>query len=290
MKTEKTKSYNAGFVLTEYELRKIHDLLIEQFQKKFTSLTDITERYEIKYKNGSVSEPNSLDAIFSQENIGSLAITRLKIKITDNNDPSLYEVTMQFTNLEVEEERGLKPISYTIIGNDNDWVFSVAFLLEERIKRIKRFSLISLSSKYNLLIVMLATWLLVFPIAYWQLSRRESRQLDKLKIIQESYKKGVFKDPIEVLIEIEKFKISEETEAALLIPPFMSVILIPIGISIILFLWEYFFPPYNLCWGEYVNFKKEREKRGKFIIVGVLFTLIISIVGNYISALLGIGK
>jgi hypothetical protein len=289
MKTENTKDYSTGFVLTEQELRRIHNSLIEQFEKKFSSATDIKGIYEIKYKNGSVSNPNSLDAIFNQENIGSSGITRLKIKITDNNNPSLYEVTMQFTNLDVEEGRDLKPIFYIVIGHDRDWVSIVASLLDERINRIKRFSL-NLSTRYQLLIMMAALPFVMFPSAYWQLSNRESQLLNQLNIIEENYKRGLLKDPIEALIQIEKLKLIDKNEAWLLVSPFISVWTIPISISIIFSLGKYFFPAYNFCWGEYVNFKKGREKQGKFLIGGVLFTLFMSVVGNYISALLGIGK
>jgi hypothetical protein len=287
MKTENIRSYNTGFVLTEQELRRIHALIIDQFQKHLGSAADIEGVYEIKYRNGSISEPNSLDAIFIQENIGSLAITRLKIIVTDKNNPSLYNVTVQFTNLDFEEGSKLKPISYTVIGDDRDWVFIVTSLLDERINRIKRFS-INWNRYFDMLLFMPLPFSLMV-ISFWESANQKSQQLNKLRLIEENYKNGIFKDPIEALIEIEKFK-TERDDLPMLMMTFSASLAMPISLFIIYFSWRYFFPAYNLCWGEYIVFKKRRERIGKFIIGSVIFALIISVLANYISALLGIGK
>ncbi|HZH39199.1 MAG TPA: hypothetical protein VEX17_03960 [Bacillales bacterium] len=287
MKTERKKNYNTGFVLTEPELRRIHGLLIEQFQKELPPATNIKGFYEIKYRNGSISEPNTLDEIFTQENIGSLAITRLKIKLTDNNNPSLYEVTVEFTNPDFEEGDKVKPMSYAVIGNNRDWVLIVTSLLDERINRIKRFSL-NWNKTFELVLLSVVPFT-ILPITFFEVYSQKSQHLNNLKTIEENYKNGVFKDPIQALIEIEKFKIAKY-EGMRMWPAYLLPLVIPIAIGIIYFSWRYFFPAYNLCWGDYINFKKEREKIGKFLIMGVVFTLFMGVVVNYISAFLGIGK
>lgn len=287
MKTENERHYSIGFVLTEQELRRIHQLIIDQLHKHFGSTVSVKVLYEIKYRNGSTSEPNSLDTIFAQENIGSLTITRLKITFTDGNYPSLYNVSLGFTKADLEDN-GRSSVFYRVIGNDRDWVFILTSLLDERINRIKRFSF---AWSKDISFLAFAFFGLSLSVISVILSSSDSQGLtqSKLKIIEENYKNGRFKDPIEALIEIEKHKLPAENIEISFIH-LMSIIAIPFGLVFLLFMWSYFFPAYNLCWGEYINFKKRRESMGKFLFSGIVIALTISITANYISALLGIGK
>ncbi|MEG4252496.1 MULTISPECIES: hypothetical protein [unclassified Microcoleus] len=203
MKTQIQRSYNTGFVLTEPELRRIHQLIIDQFERHLGSTVNIKMSYEIKYRNGSISEPNSLDTIMAQENIDSLAITYLGIRFTDDNNPFLYDVRLQFINLDLEKY-GSASISYTVIGNDGEWVFRVTSILDERIKKIKRFRIYTPDKFINLLLAMMVS---LFALIIIALPSSKSQELNKLKLIEQNYKNGKLKNPIEALIEIEKYKI-----------------------------------------------------------------------------------
>jgi hypothetical protein len=285
MRTENQRSYNTGCVLTEPELRRIHHLIIEQFHKHLGSTVNTKVFYEIRYRNGSISKPNSLDTIINQENIASAALTRLKITFTDDNTPSLYQVTLRFTNPDLVKFE--IPISYTIVGNDRDWVFIITSLLDERIKRIRRFSI-------NMESILMAPVIGVSTLATTSLllsifgTNSNSQQLNKLKIIEQNYKNGKFKNPIEALIEIEKYKLDTNDISI----PTRSVAtgfgLTMVLIIIVFCTWYYCFPSYNFCWGEYVAYKKRRENIGKFILVTVILSLVIGVTVNYISARLGI--
>lgn len=283
MKTENQRSYNTGFVLTEPELRRIHQLIIEQFQRHLGSTANIKVSYEIRYSNGSISEPNSLDTIIAQENIGSSAITRLGIRFTDDNNPFLYDVTLRFINLDLEKY-GSKSISYTVIGNDRDWVFIVTSLLDERIKRIKRFRIYTTD---NFISFFFAIFFSSFLLTIVTLPDSKSQELNKLKLIEQNYKNGKFKNPIEALIEIEKYKI-DANHTAMPMNSMAGVGIIGVLIIITFATVHYCFPSYNFCWGEYVFFKKRRENIGKFIIVTVILGLLLGVITNYISARLGI--
>ena len=283
MKTQIQRSYNTGFVLTERELKRIDQLIIDQFERHLGSTVNIKMYYEIRYRNGSISEPNSLDTIMEQENIDSFAITHLEITFTDDNNPFLYAVTLRFINLDLEKY-GSASISYTVIGNDKNWVLIVTSLLDERIKRIKRFRIASPDNIINLLLAMMVS---LFAWTVIALPNSKSSELNKLKLIEQNYKNGKLKNPIEALIEIEKYKIDANY-------PSMPMNLIA-GVGIILTLIiivfatvYYCFPSYNFCWGEYVAYKKRRENIGKFILVTVILGLVIGVTGNYISARLGI--
>lgn len=272
--------------MTEPELRRIHQLIIEQFQRHLGSSANIKVSYEIRYRNGSISEPNSLDTIISQENIGSSAITRLKIRFTDDNNPSLYNVTLRFTNTDLEKLE--IPIFYTILGNDRDWVFIITSLLDERIKRIRRFS-INRDSILMAPIIGLPTLAVTLSLSSLILSgNSNSQELNKLKIIEQNYKSGKFKNPIEALIEIEKYKLDTNNISRPTSSVATGFLLALVLIIIVCYTVHYCFPSYNFCWGEYVSFKKRRENIGKFIILTVILGLVLGVIGNYISARLGI--
>jgi len=283
MRTKNQRSYNTGFVLTEHELRQIYHLIIEEFKKYLGSTVNIKMYYEIRYRNGSISEPNSLDTIMEQENIDSSAITHLGITFTDDNNPFLYAVTLRFINLDLEKY-GSASISYTVIGNDKNWVLIVTSLLDERIKRIKRFRIASPDNIINLLLAMMVS---LFAWTVIALPNSKSSELNKLKLIEQNYKNGKLKNPIEALIEIEKYKIDANYPSM----PMNSMAGLGIILTLIIIVFAtvyYCFPSYNFCWGEYVAYKKRRENIGKFILVTVILGLVIGVTGNYISARLGI--
>ena len=283
MRTKNQRSYNTGFVLTEHELRQIYHLIIEEFKKYLGSTVNIKMYYEIRYRNGSISEPNSLDTIMEQENIDSSAITHLGITFTDDNNPFLYAVTLRFINLDLEKY-GSASISYTVIGNDKNWVLIVTSLLDERIKRIKRFRIASPDNIINLLLAMMVS---LFAWTVIALPNSKSSELNKLKLIEQNYKNGKLKNPIEALIEIEKYKIDANYPSM----PMNSMAGLGIILTLIIIVFAtvyYCFSSYNFCWGEYVAYKKRRENIGKFILVTVILGLVIGVTGNYISARLGI--
>jgi hypothetical protein len=281
MKTQIQRSYNTGFVLTEPELRRIDQLIIDQFERHLGSTVNIKRSYEIKYRNGLISEPNSLDTIMAQENIDSLAITYLGIRFTDDNNPFLYDVRLQFINLDLEKY-GSASICYTVIGNDGEWVFRVTSILDGRIKKIKRFPIYTPDKFINLLLVMMS----LFTLATIALRNSKSQELNQLKLIEQNYKNGKFKNPIEALIEIEKYKIDANYPSM----PMNSMAGLGIILTLIIVFAtvRYCFPSYNFCWGEYVAYKERREKIGIFILVTVICGLVIGVTGNYISARLGI--
>lgn len=283
MRTKNQRSYNTGFVLTDRELRQIYHLIIEDFKKHLGSTVNIKMYYEIRYRNGSISEPNSLATIMEQENIDSFAITHLEITFTDDNNPFLYGVTLRFINLDLEKY-GSASISYTVIGNESNWVLSVTSLLDERIKRIKRFRIASPDNIINLLLAMMVS---LFAWTVIALPNSKSSELNKLKLIEQNYKNGKLKNPIEALIEIEKYKIDANYPSM----PMNSMTGVGILLTLIIIVFatvHYCFPSYNFCWGEYVAYKERRETLGKFILGTVILSLVIAVTANYISARLGI--
>jgi hypothetical protein len=138
MKTEARKVLKHGYWLTEQELRRIVDSLIQQMER-VSLRSDIITSFELKFQNGVISETQLIDDVISQENIGSGAINRLKIHMKSMNNTVHPEISLEFINAEAENESDLVAIRYHIVGDDRDWVFVTSSQLEERLGRIKRF-------------------------------------------------------------------------------------------------------------------------------------------------------
>ena len=104
------------------------------------------------------------------------------------------------------EKYGSTSISNTVIGNDRDWVFIITSLLDDRIKRIRRFS-INREQFVNVLFSIFFIILSLVPLTINAALKKNSLELNQLKIIEQNYKNGKIKNPIEALIEIEKYKL-----------------------------------------------------------------------------------
>jgi hypothetical protein len=132
-------------------------------------------------------------------------------------------------------------------------VFIVTSKLDEIIKRVKRFRIYTPDKFINLLLVMMS----LFTLATIALRNSKSQELNQLKLIEQNYKNGKFKNPIEALIEIEKYKIDANYPSM----PMNSMAGLGIILTLIIIVFAtvyYCFPSYNFCWGEYVAYKKRR--------------------------------
>ena len=138
MLVEAKKKFAHGFLLNEADLRRTVDVVIEQFQKLKDSPIP-TVSYELKYRNGAISNTESLDDVFNQENFGSAQIIRLKFSCDVEVENEQISIVVGFINSDVDEEPGVTSIWYNISGNSRDWVFVTSTLIQERIEKIKRF-------------------------------------------------------------------------------------------------------------------------------------------------------
>jgi hypothetical protein len=175
MRTELSKPFTHGFMLTEQELRRIHDTMVQQMKRDgrdvFSSL------YELKYKNGGRAEKASLDDVIADTNNGEWIIQGLRMALLSKR------FQPQETQIEIEfrvppppptKEVTQRPFSirYHVIGNERDWVYVVSSLLDERIAIIKRLPI----NEYGLFaivigIITLALFLVSFaPTSSIQLS------------------------------------------------------------------------------------------------------------------------
>jgi len=301
MRSEASKTLKNGFDLSEQELRRIYDSLIQQMDRVNTpEAPNLVVTFEVKFRNGVIAEPTSLDEILGFENIGSGKIERLKILFQKGLDSSTTNIHLEFVDIDSETEIGSDSISYSITGNDRDWVFITSSQLEERLSRIKKFAPNQLARKRQSLllfqILLLIPFMLIMLFTTISLAEHRNDELiDKINQVESSWKSGKIEDPVQVTLELAKIRANTTEISQYLLDWetnkwFIFIMVGVLALSGLAIFWWYYFPFYNLAINPGVKEKKKKKSVGKFIVIGVLSSIIISVVANYISVALGIGR
>ncbi len=156
------------------------------------------------------------------------------------------------------EKNSSSSIYYSIEGKDRNWVFLTKSYLDERIKSIAkqlffRDDFISLSVISTLVLTYIGTLVLIIG-------------------------KLIFPSHVDISIPFGDLIV-------------ILLLLLFLGIAAL----TYFicFTPYNFSWGDYKQAYEKRQAGGKFILIGVLLAVILSIIGgivaNYLTIRIGVG-
>jgi hypothetical protein len=287
MKTEAKRAFDCGFALAEGELRRLHDLLVQQI-KRTPAADGFQTFYEVKYRNGSVGYPTGLDEVLSEENFGSAAILRLKVEIGDKAEKPSSQISVEFINADEEEGSSTDSIKYRVSGDDRDWVFVTSSQLDERIGKIRLFApnqLLSRKRRFWVTMVPLVALLIFFGFSsITPTARRHEEAQSQLDALERAWRAGTLKDPPEVTVEAARILLGSQDI------PGKEVIWLPIGMASILlglpllgYCYVYFRPLYNFLWGDYVAKYERRRSVGRFVFVGVLVALVVSVMADLIS-------
>lgn len=140
MKTELRKPFTHGFVLTEQELRRIYDTMVQQM--KSIRKEDFSSFFELRYKNGVRAEKASLEEIISDNNIGIWEIQELKMTLFKKSSAqeTRIEIELRVPPAPPSKEATTRPysIQYYIVGDKRDWVYLTSSQLDDRIAKIKQ--------------------------------------------------------------------------------------------------------------------------------------------------------
>jgi hypothetical protein len=274
---EANESFTFGFVITEQELRRTIDLCIEQLKKDNPAST-ISEKFTLKYANGAVADTDKLSFIFEEENSGSAKIISLEIELIDNLE---RKITIHFSDIDASGISTENSVKYSAKGDSRDWVFVTSSLLEERLKKVKRFSFNTSKKKSRLL------WTLIFPIGLMlpllgSIIFGSNDRKELLKQIRTDWTENNLTDPIEAMLRIAESNASLESLTS------MKYSFIIMGSAIIILLISYvyikvLFPIHNFCWGDYLESFKRKESTRKTVNTVIIIGLIISTVGGILA-------
>jgi len=292
MDVESKKSYNFGFVMKESDLRRLVDTISEQF-RKLESSVQAQKRFSLKFKNGAIADNLSIDEVLAQENSGSGRIIRLyyeEVLIEGGSPPT--RVSIEFINLDAEEERGNISVKFAVHGHDRDWVFVTSSLLDERIDRLKRFALNQLGEtprtkvafKLLSLVFPLVLLLVMMFSAQSSVTRLQTGNNGAVDRIESRWKAGDLKDPVEAIIILDRERIIRERDFKIADVLPLKLIggaiagLVVLGV-LFLFLLRYY-PVYNFCWGEYLETFTRREAARRFWLIVILVGFVVSFVAS----------
>ncbi|MGA2890077.1 MAG: hypothetical protein ABSE51_18680 [Terracidiphilus sp.] len=293
LKTESIKKYSSGFALTESELRRLHELLVQQIKR--TPIGDeFKTSYELKYRNGSVAYPATLDDVLAQENFGSAGILRLTMEVFDKEEKPSNMIGIQFRNPTEEESAwDLKPISFNARGEDRDWVFLTSSQLDERVGKIARFSPDRLLSRKGGLGTMLTLFsalpLLFLAMMFSGIYQHSLDAVRRLDALEGNWKAGNLKDPVEASIQIGRIGLeSSRIPIDGMLWPLMVIFGVFFALVVSWFCYKHFYPSYNFLWGDYLAVYEKRRSKGNILFVGILLTLALGILVNFISKRIGL--
>jgi hypothetical protein len=291
VKTEAKKQYRCGFALTESELRRLHDLFVQQI-KRTSAGDEFQANYEIKYRNGSVGYPASLDEVLAQENSGSASVLRFKMGVSGKGAEPSNMIGVQFSN-EDEDEGGYyyPAIASVVLGEDRDWAFLTSSQLDERIAKIKLFALNQIVPRRTGLWTALgpAVALGLFLSAFLLATRRHNLEVESgIDGIVRRWKAGALRDPVDAVLQVAQVESRRtefsRTEVGILI----AAVSLPVVLLILGYSYQYFQPPYNFLWGDYVAVYDKRRSRGRFIFACILVASAVGVLVNFISKRLGL--
>ena len=242
MRTELGKSFTYGFLLTEQELRRIYDTMVQQM--KHHGKDNFSGFFELRYINGVKVQKASLDEIIADNNSGKEQILGLKMALFSR---SQFQETQIGIEVRIPPRR-LKDdpqqpysIQYYVVGDERDWVYLTSSQLDDRIANIKQLPIFA----YGGICMVIGVVIFCFIAAL---------SIDNL----------FFQFPLGDRIVV-----------------YLVASLVIIGGIATL----YGFPPYNFYWGDYIKSFSHRRAVGKYVINGVVISLVLSIIGSVIGTL-----
>lgn len=277
MRTEVSKAFNWGFLLTEQELRRTFTACKEHAEKLGgTSQPGIS----VKLKDGSLVEVKDLDQVLSLENAGSKAIKRLSMAFKDDPDTNQWQVRVEFLD-GFSNTENWNSVRFQVVGASRDLVFLAAAELEERLRKTRIVSWPYLASRrwFGSLIPMLVV---VVVMSFFL--DNFGTESDALFQLEEAYQGGSVENATEALIFFERAKLEGRgfrfslMFGVIMVLPFVIVF----GGGYVL---SWLFPAYNFYLGDYVAYYDKRRSVSRIVwgvfVLGVVASLIAGLILQY---------
>jgi hypothetical protein len=280
MKTEIKEKYKSGFFVNEIELVRIKDSQNEQI-KKSSSGVDAEFKFEVKYKNGVISEPTSIDEVLAEENDGSKSIVSLTMAAKHPTNDEI-EIIVSFNDIN-ETNSDDAPINYSVKSDDKDWTFVSASTISERLLKVKSRDAskwIGDSLPFYLINLVMLVFFTYISIRINNSKYEQIKELNRLKMSSKDMYDYVHK--VNLMIAGGDF---DPNRALSSIMPWLIGILILYyvmsRISNRIISW---YPKYTFYWGDRMSKYDSKISKVKFVVGGIILAIILGVVGNYISS------
>jgi len=292
MLTEARKTFRFGFVLNEQELRRLVDTVVVQVRKALENEPVIL--FQVRFRNGTVTECSNVEELLSLENVGPKQITRLRLTVDDGGeeqhiDPKVA-VLVRFTNL-TEEDEEVRSVNYVVRGENRDWVLVTASEIEDRVTKAKCIGVRAIFINRNRAFRLLLVPFLLIGSMYGLL--HATVNLPPAALVKNAIDSGEKLDPVRAVALLEQ-DIARERQMRGDQLFFRWGLWYPLTAFIVIYLLgvvgDYFHPSYVFAWADYTKVYDRRIAIRNYVYIGVLSALIIAVVADIIVSKLGLGK
>ncbi len=213
---------------------------------------------------------------------------------TKDGEPqrSAHFILLEFRDPEESEDP--RPVSYVVRGAQRDWVFVTASELDERIAKIKCFSpLPFLSSRHPFPLVTTFAFTLALSLLVAISFVTPKTPPLAAQAIESHWKAGTLRDPIQaIIIQAQYIESSRKLFNPRVI--FLSVIVAAALLAILVVLIVQtaisLFPAYVFSWGDNIKLYERRVQFRRYVLGGVLLTLVLGIIASVIGNKLTLGR
>jgi hypothetical protein len=286
MRTESERTFEHGFLIDEQNVRRVFELCRKRMELRVPAV-QVKTKLSIKFRNDAIASPTTIDEILTLENVGSKGIVKLRIEFDDGKQKPDEAIVIEFQDTSGASTKN-KPVSYSIVGGDRDWVFVTKSELDERISQLKTLSLEGFADWVRPAFTVIMVGSVIVGMSYaakateaeTDHARRDLRSTrDRLKAEGANPFDAVFAVS-EVALERKPNTGMSYVMVPLILITIFSVFISAVRPSRIL---AALFPSYHFYWGGYIQPYEKRKTRANFVIVVIVVGLIISVLGNYLT-------
>ncbi len=131
LKVEKSENYDWAIIVDETDLRRLEETIKLSLDSQNNDIIKI--KYKIRCSDGSNIETNDLNEVINEENSKERSIKNIKIIVDNQNFSKNIDISLG-------DQGFLKSntVSYSITGDNRDWVYLSASKIDERLKTLKQ--------------------------------------------------------------------------------------------------------------------------------------------------------
>jgi hypothetical protein len=289
MLTEARKAFRQGFILDEQELRRLVDTAVEQVRK--ATQNEPVVLLQAKFRNGTVTECSAVEELLTLENVGPKQIVRLRLLVDDGGEAERIDpkvaILIRFTNLVAEDDE-VRSISYTVKGEQRDWVLVTASELEDRIEKVKCIGghalLETRRSVFSLVVPV------IFIISMYGLMHATT-SFPRASLVKDAIDSGHQLDAVKAVYLLEQDYLKDRElfpQGAFLRWALAYPILLMFGCYALVSLARYLHPSYVFSWADYIRVHQRRVSIRNYVYVGIVLALLVTVIGDIIIVKLGI--
>ncbi|KAA5533560.1 hypothetical protein F0919_13555 [Taibaiella lutea] len=285
--TQSSKSIDTGFLLNEQELRRIIEVINEQFEKT-ESNKNLKITYIIENANGQVIETTSLEYIINYENIGPSEIVTLTVEAI--GDIPNEEIKLTFSNTSSEKSKELNSIRYKIKSENRDWALVSSSLFDDRINKIVKSNFVGLKVSHFISAPLFIFLSIILFASFSSLGHKNQNLLTLLNNLEKKIQQHQNVDVLSSIVKIEKVRMMEGDINNTLLGKLKYLVWFMIPSMMLFFFTDSiesviakYFPNKLFFWGDYIEKHNKMIKRRNLILGFVFVTVIIGIVINILS-------